>query len=170
MARTNARRFANLILIMVMVLVAIIGISLQQRSIGSQSQKPPPEAVSETPAFERRVSEPQSTTTESAQETDFSVGNDLTLTLWKVIVYVVLIIAVILIGARILKRYGGDRLKQTSSPDIRILGRRYISPKQSIVMVKVRHKELLLGITDHSIRLLHDFTPEEKKGDGTEFA
>ncbi|UCH09894.1 MAG: flagellar biosynthetic protein FliO [Fidelibacterota bacterium] len=94
----------------------------------------------------------------------------MTLTLWKVIVYVALIIAVIVIGARILKRYGGDRLKQASSPDIRVLGRRYISPKQSIVMVKVRHKELLLGITDHSIRLLYDFTPEENQGDGTEFA
>jgi flagellar protein FliO/FliZ len=90
--------------------------------------------------------------------------------LWKTVVYVGLILAAILIGARVIKRYGGERLKQTSSPDIRILGRRYISPKQSIVMVKVRHKELLLGITDHSIRLLYDFTLEEEERNGTKFA
>lgn len=155
---------------MVMVMVAIVGISLQQRSIGTRTQKPRTEASTEAPAAQQPVPPPQPTATNSVQETDFAVGNDLTLTLWKVIVYVALIIAVIVIGARILKRYGGDRLKQASSPDIRVLGRRYISPKQSIVMVKVRHKELLLGITDHSIRLLYDFTPEENQGDGTEFA
>jgi flagellar protein FliO/FliZ len=169
-ARTNARRFANLTLIMVMVLVAIVGISLQQRSIGTRTQQPAIEVSPEEPADQQPIQQPQPASTKPARETDFSVGTDLTRTLWKVVVYVMLIIAAILLVARVLKRYGGDRLKQASSPDIRILGRRHISPKQSIVMVKVRHKELLLGITDHSIRLLFDFTPEESKGDGTEFA
>ncbi|UCD39254.1 MAG: flagellar biosynthetic protein FliO [Fidelibacterota bacterium] len=168
MARKDARRFTNLILIMVMVMVAIIGISLQSRSIETRTQKPRTESTVEAPADQPVEQHPEAAE-ELAQRPESTVGNNLTLTLWKVILYVALIIAAIIIGARILRRYGGDRLRQASSPDIRILGRRYISPKQSIAMVKVRHKELLLGITDHSIRLLYDFTPEEEE-DGTEFA
>lgn len=168
MARTDARRLTNLILIMVMVVVVIIGISLQTRSIGSRSQRPPAEATAPAPeeVTDHQLQRPAQ---EPAPKTELSTGDELSAALWKVIMYGVLIVAAILIGARVVKRYGGERLKQASSPEIRLLGRRYISPKQSVVIVKVRHKELLLGITDHSIRLLYDFTSEEE-GNGTEFA
>ncbi|MFB0517276.1 MAG: flagellar biosynthetic protein FliO [Candidatus Neomarinimicrobiota bacterium] len=169
MARTDARKFTNLMLIAVMVLVAVVGISLQMRSIGSRAKKPPVEVIAPAPEPESEQPTPSSSE-ESAPPTTIATGNDLSSALWRIIIYGALIVAAIILGARILKRYGGERLKQTSSPEIRILGRRYINPKQSIAMVKVRHKELLLGITDHSIRLLYDFTPDEEKGNGTEFA
>lgn len=169
MARSDARRVTNLILIGVMAAVVVIGFLLQTRSIESRTKKPLAEvttaAPEEEPALPIQVPSEKPT-----QPTTFTTGKDLSSQLWKTVVYVGLILAAILVGARIIKRYGGERFKQASSPDIRILGRRYISPKQSIVMVKVRHKELLLGITDHSIRLLYDFTPEEEERNGTEFA
>lgn len=169
MARLNARRVTNLILIGVMATVVVIGFSLQTRSIESRAKKPQTEATT-APPEEEPVPQIQRPDEEPARQTIFTTGNDLSAQLWKTVVYVALILAAILVGARVIKRYGGKRLKQASSPDIRILGRRYISPKQSIAMVKVRHKELLLGITDQSIRLLYDFTPEEEEQNGTEFA
>ena len=169
MAQSNARRVTNLILIGVMATVVVIGFLLQTRSIESRTKKPPTEVTTAAPEEEPAL--PIQKPSEKPTEPDpFTTGNNLSARLWKTVVYVGLILAAILIGARIIKRYGGERLKQTSSPDIRILGRRYISPKQSIVMVKVRHKELLLGITDHSIRLLYDFTLEEEERNGTKFA
>jgi len=153
-----------------MAAVVVIGFSLQTRSIESRTKRPPAEVTTAAPEEESAlpVQEPSEKPT---QPTTFTTGKDLSSQLWKIVVYVGLILAAILIGARLIKRYGGERLKQTSSPDMRILGRRYISPKQSIIMVKVRHKELLPpALYIFSIRLLYDFTPEEEEGNGTEFA
>ena len=46
-----------------------------------------------------------------------------------------------------------------------ILGKRYLSPKQYLVMVRVEDSKLLLGVTDHSINLIKEFadTDEEEK-------
>ena len=150
MAQSNARRVTNLILIGVMATVVVIGFLLQTRSIESRTKKPPAEVTTAAPGEEPALPI-QVPSEKPTQPTTFTTGKDLSSQLWKTVVYVGLILAAILVGAR-------------------ILGRRYISPKQSIVMVKVRHKELLLGITDHSIRLLYDFTPEEEERNGTEFA
>ncbi|MFC1547567.1 flagellar biosynthetic protein FliO [Candidatus Neomarinimicrobiota bacterium] len=168
MAKIAARRATNLILISMMGLVAVVGVILQSRSIESKANEARQETTTPSTGDEpeqglrQLIEKPE-------RQTDYPTEQNLVSTLWKVVIYVLLILAAIIIGARVLRRYGGDKLKQTSSPDIRILGRRYISPKQSIVMVQVRNKELLLGITDHSVRLLYDFTPENKE-DGTEFA
>lgn len=168
MANISARRATNLILISMMAVIAIVGVMLQSRSIESKANEARQETT--TPSVgDKQEQDLQQLIERPERKPDYPAEQNLVSTLWKVVIYVLLILAAIIIGARILRRYGGEKLKQTSSPDIRILGRRYISPKQSIVMVRVRNKELLLGITDHSIRLLYDFTPENKE-DGTEFA
>jgi flagellar protein FliO/FliZ len=167
-ANISARRATNLILISMMAVIAVVGIILQSRSIESRANEPRQEATTPT-VDDEQEQELQRLIERPERQSDYPAEQNLVSTLWKVVIYVLLILAAIIIGARVLRRYGGEKLKQTSSPDIRILGRRYISPKQSIVMVRVRNKELLLGITDHSIRLLYDFTPESKE-DGTEFA
>jgi flagellar protein FliO/FliZ len=167
-AKLPARRATNLMLISMMGLVAVVGVILQSRSIESKANEARQETT--TPSTgDKPEQEIRQLIEKPERQNDYPTEQNLVSTLWKVVIYVLLILAAIIIGARVLRRYGGDKLKQTSSPDIRILGRRYISPKQSIVMVKVRNKELLLGITDHSVRLLYDFTPENKE-DGTEFA
>lgn len=165
-----ARRSSNLILIAVMVLVTAVGLILRNASIASRASSAGPAATA--PAPENGVAPPpaSSTTAQGDKESGLLGQDDLAGRAWKVVLYLGLILAAILIGARLLKTYGGGRLMQISSPEIRILGRRYISQKQSIAMIRVRHKELLLGITDQSIRLLYDFTPEEEDGNGTEFA
>ncbi|UCH62528.1 MAG: flagellar biosynthetic protein FliO [Fidelibacterota bacterium] len=169
MARSDARRVTNLILIGVMAVVVVIGFSLQTRSFESRKEQPPAEVTTAAP--EEEPAQPvQDPSEKPDQSTTFTTGKDLSTQLWRIVIYVALILGAILVAARIIKRYGGGRLSQASSPEIRILGRRYISPKQSVVIMKVRHKELLLGITDQSIRLLYDFTPEEEERNGTEFA
>ena len=151
-----------------MAVIAVVGIILQSRSIESKANEARQETT--TPSGKDQAEQDLRQLIEKPErQTDYPAEQSLVSTMWKVVLYVLLILAAIIIGARVLRRYGGEKLKQASSPDIRILGRRHISPKQSIVMVRVRNKELLLGITDHSIRLLYDFTPENKE-DGTEFA
>jgi len=46
-----------------------------------------------------------------------------------------------------------------------ILGKRHLSPKQYLVMVRVEESKLLLGVTDHSINLIKEFaeTDEDEK-------
>ncbi len=165
-----ARRSSNLILIVVMVLVTAVGLVLRNASIASRASATDTTATAPAPENGMAPSQAPSTTADSERESGLISQDDLAGRAWKVVIYLALILAAILIGARLLKSYGGGRLVQASSPDIRILGRRHISQKQSIAMVRVRHKELLLGITDQSIHLLYDFTPEEEDGNGTEFA
>ena len=162
MAQAAARRSFNMVMIIAMILVAVVGVVLRNSSIESESSRPDDQAAAPPTAAEVATQSPMAGGSESAGQTRISSESDFTGRVWKGILYLALILAAILLGAYFLKHYGGGRLVQASSPDITILGRRYISPKQSLAMVRVRHKELLLGITDQSIRLLYDFTPEEQ--------
>lgn len=66
-------------------------------------------------------------------------------------------------GVWLLKRFqpGSNRLFG-SLPVLQVLGRTHLSAKQTLVMVKVDTKLLLLGITDHQINPLMTFdSPEE---------
>ena len=170
MARFKARRTSNLYLIAALVLVAIVGLLLRNRSIGDSltpsqgaATAPAPEAEAVAPrvppAGGGRIAQPSMTDQQ-----------DLAGRAWKVVIYLGVILATILLVARGIKRYGGGRFAGATSSEISVLGRHYISPKQSLAMVKVRQKELLLGITDQSIHLIYDFTPEEEDRNGTEFA
>ena len=120
----------------------------------------PPPPATEAPVLDL-VPEPSDRT---------PMEEDLMSALSKTVLITGLILATIVAGAWGLKRFGANRLRQTSSPEMRILGRKYLSAKQSIAIVKVREKELLLGITDHSIQLLIDLTIEEEDPFGSEFA
>ena len=152
------RRVTNLIAVVAFSLLAVIGIILNNRSIKSKLAPIPPatEAHDLELALEPADRRP--------------MEEELVSALWKTVLITALIIATIVAGAWGLKRFGANRLRQTSSSEMRILGRKYLSAKQSIAIVKVREKELLLGITDHSIQLLIDLTTEEEDPFGSEFA
>ncbi len=152
------RRVTNLLAIVAFSAVAIIGISLNNRSIRSSTRPAPPAA--EAPVMEQSPGEPDL----------MLVENDLSSALWNTVLITALILAVIIAGAWSVKRFGAGRLRQPSSPEMRILGRKYFNAKQSIVIVRVREKELLLGITDQSIQLLTDLTTDEEDTFGSEFA
>lgn len=153
------RRVTNLLAIVAFSVIAIIGISLNNRNIRSKTAPTPP--ATEAPVLEPAAPEPFDR---------MPIEEDLASALWKTVLITALILATIVAGAWGLKRFGTNRLRQTSSPEMRILGRKYLSAKQSIAIVKVREKELLLGITDHSIQLLIDLTSEEEAPFGSEFA
>lgn len=159
MTSTAAKRRAmNLLVVVAFMVITIIGLNLRNRKIetASRGAQPVVEAPVEQPA-------PPSSPYDK-------VGDDLSAALWKTVIITAVIIAVIILGAMGMKRFWGDRLPQASSTEIQIVGRRFIGPKQSIAIVKVREKELLVGITDHSIHLLGDITPDGKEDNGTEFA
>ena len=152
------RRVTNLLAVAAFAMIAIIGISLNNRSIRSKTAPTPP--ATDAPVLEL-VPEPSDRT---------PMEEDLVSALWKTVLITGLMLATIVAGAWGLKRFGANRLQQSSSSEMRILGRKYLSAKQSIAIVKVREKELLLGITDHSIQLLIELTTEEEDPFGSEFA
>jgi flagellar biogenesis protein FliO len=69
------------------------------------------------------------------------------------------IIVLIVIGAKVYRR----RLK-SDLPfrfQLKIVGRKYLSPKQYLAIIKTGQRHLLLGITDNSIQLLTELNDEE---------
>ena len=135
------RRVTNLLAVAAFSSIAIIGISLNNRNIRSKTPPPPPAAESHVLEMTPELSDRR------------PMEEELASALWKTVLITALIIATIVAGAWGLKRFGVNRLQQTPSSEMRILGRKYLSAKQSIAIVKVREKELLLAITDHSIQL-----------------
>ena len=170
MARFNARRSLNLILIAAMVLVAFIGIILRNRAIDVNMTPSRGAATATAPEAGAAAQTETPDNSDRAAQQSLTNQQDLAGRAWKVVIYLGVILVTILLVARGIKRYGGGRFAASSSSEISIMGRHYISPKQSLAMVKVRQKELLLGITDQSIHLIYDFTPEEEDRNGTEFA
>jgi flagellar protein FliO/FliZ len=63
-----------------------------------------------------------------------------------------LVLTLIIAGVWVLKRlHPGGNMLFGSLPVLQVLGRTHLSSKQTLVMVKVDNKLLLLGITDHQI-------------------
>ncbi len=90
--------------------------------------------------------------------------------LFRTVMVTLALIGIIIFGARIAKRYVSSERTGGLAGDIKVTKRRYLTPKQSIAIVEVRNKELLVGITDHSINLICDLTSEEDDWVGPEFA
>ncbi len=109
-------------------------------------------------------------TTEQTEATDATglnlqpIEHDLSSSLWKAVFYTVLILGAIILGARAIQKIWGGQLAKTASSEIIVTSRRYLNPKQSLAIVNVRGRELLIGITDQSIQLLSDVT-EDDDGD-----
>jgi flagellar biogenesis protein FliO len=70
-----------------------------------------------------------------------------------------IIILIIVTGSRIFRQRTGRDI--SGQLPLNIIGRKYIGPKQSLLIVLVGGKQLLLGVTDSSIQLLTDLTDEE---------
>lgn len=73
------------------------------------------------------------------------------------------VVAIILALAWVLRKTGpGGRILFGSLPMLKFLGKTHISPKQSIGMVKLEHRLILIGITEHQItHLLTIDDPDE---------
>lgn len=177
MARGAANKPGNVLIVVVFALVTLLGITLRNKKIErigeaaqttafssvTPSTTPAGQALSDSVEASASATLPRPTDGQAtpALEVPLSQSDDLSGSLWKAVFYTALLLGAILGAAMIIKKYGGDRFRQTSSPDIEIVGRKYLNPKQSIAIVKVRNKELLLGITDQSIQLLDRLDSDE---------
>ena len=177
MARGAANKPGNVLIVVVFALVTLLGITLRNKKIErigeaaqttafssvTPSTTPAGQALSDSVEASASATLPRPTDGQAtpALEVPLSQSDDLSGSLWKAVFYTALLLGAILGAAMMFKKYGGDRFRQTSSPDIEIVGRKYLNPKQSIAIVKVRNKELLLGITDQSIQLLDRLDSDE---------
>ena len=99
--------------------------------------------------------------TGAAQPSTFeSQPLDLRSYIWRVAAGLGLVLAIIFVGARYLKGAWGDRLGNKASLEIEVLGRKFFGAKQSLVLIQVRQRQLLLGVTDQSINFLYELGPE----------
>ncbi len=136
----------RVIALIVVVTITIIGISMRGERISSVAQPEP--VIADTTAIQPLSLKPYAT-------------DGLASALIKTVLITLVIVVVIVLGARGVRHLWGRQMAPTSALELQILGRRYFNPKQSIALVKVRDRELLVGITDHSIQLLCDLTPDE---------
>jgi flagellar biogenesis protein FliO len=118
--------------------------------------------------FDGPKTAPRQQLTEQTQAVDDSTGlnlnpieQDLSTSLWKAVFYTMLILGAIVLGAKVIQKTWGGQLAKSTSSEIIVTSRRYLNPKQSLAIVKVRDRELLIGITDQSIQLLTDVTEED---------
>lgn len=141
-----------------MVIITLMGAVMIGNSIFSMSSQ------TSFPLTESQSNLQQSNTPQPLP--DDSMGPSL----FRTVMVTFALIGIIIFGARFAKRYVSSEQKGGLSSDIKVTKRRYLTPKQSIAIVEVRNKELLVGITDHSINLIYDLTPEENGWVGPEFA
>ena len=79
--------------------------------------------------------------------------------LLKTVLFTAVIIVFILIIARIVRVRSAKTL--AVGGDIRIIGRKYLSPKQYLLLIEVSGKRLLLGVTESNISMLASFNTED---------
>ncbi|WP_155887627.1 flagellar biosynthetic protein FliO [Paucidesulfovibrio longus] len=92
--------------------------------------------------------------------------------------YLCLILGVIFLAVWLLRRYGPASVSRTKGPDNpRLIGRLMLGPKQSVCVVRVHERNLILGVTEQRINLLAETdTPagrcyeDEDEDDFTRFA
>lgn len=160
MAQKAIHKPGNVLAIVVFALITLFGITLRNRKIEQLNE--PAEAVATSTVSTSRQPGGQADSLSTTIQRPLSASDDLSVSLWKAVGYTALILGLIIGIAWAARKYGGDRFSQTSTPDIEIVGRKYLNPKQSLAIVRVRGKELLLGISDHSIQLLSSLDTDEE--------
>jgi len=66
--------------------------------------------------------------------------------------------AILLLGAQATKKLRSSRNAKPDQNEIEILNRKGIGPKSSLVLVRVRGKELLIGSSGEAVTLLSEFS------------
>lgn len=79
--------------------------------------------------------------------------------LLKAILFTAVIIVFILIVAKIIRVRSAKNL--AFGGDIRIVGRKYLSPKQYLLLIEISGRRLLLGVTESNISKLASFNMED---------
>jgi len=80
--------------------------------------------------------------------------------LFKLVISLVVIIGLIY-GSIFLLRKISNRTLPQANQWVKVIGRSYLTPKQSLYIVKMGQKFAVLGVGDSSINLIKELTPEE---------
>jgi len=145
-------------LVIIFAIVTVIGAILMYSSPPGFVDKQQ-ESSSTSPTSVTKVA-----TENERYETDYS---DYVVRTVFVTLFIVMLIVVI---AKIYR----NRVHQeiNSKIEMHVLGRKYIGPKQFLLMVNVQKRNLLLGVTDNSINLIASYELEEDEnvtfGSGSE--
>lgn len=97
-----------------------------------------------------------------AQEMVTAVGNNNAAYITKVFSGLVLVVALILVIAWLVRRFGQGTL--LSGSNMKLISSMALGAKEKVVVVEIGERQLLLGVTSHSIQTLHKFeTPLPKR-------
>ncbi len=80
--------------------------------------------------------------------------------LLKLIISMAVIIGLIY-GSILLLRKISNRTLPQANQWVKVIGRSYLTPKQSLYIVKMGPKFAVLGVSDNSVNLIKELTPEE---------
>lgn len=90
----------------------------------------------------------------------FDFGPDIVGIVIKLIISLVVIIGLIYGSIFLLRRISNRTLPQANQW-IKVVGRSYLTPKQSLYIVKMGQKFAILGVGDNAVNLIKELTPEE---------
>jgi len=80
----------------------------------------------------------------------------------KVIFMLALVLAVILVSVWLLKKVTPQFSRSANSGLIKILSTFWLGPKKALYLIQVAGKILLVGVTDHNINIISEFSdPDE---------
>ncbi len=78
--------------------------------------------------------------------------------LLKSFLSLVLLVAVLGIILLLIKRIAKKTKQKKQNSELSILSRMSLSPKAHLYIVQAENKKLLLGVTDHHVSLVHDYS------------
>jgi flagellar biosynthetic protein FliO len=81
-------------------------------------------------------------------------------TIVKLLLALAVVVGLIYLSIFLLKRLSGRTLPNTEQL-IKVVGRSYLTPKQSLYIVKLGLKYAVLGVGENSVNLIKELTPEE---------
>ncbi len=140
-ANNSSKRAGSMGLALLFLAIAILGIAMTTHR---SSQRPSLAAPDSSFVLQNNTESPKS----------FS----------SLVVRTVVVTGVLIVIFLMAIKYYKKRITPDSSGrfHFEVLGKRYLSPKQYLVMVRVDESRLLLGVTDHSINLLKEYIETEE--------
>ncbi|MBO8130542.1 MAG: flagellar biosynthetic protein FliO [Candidatus Marinimicrobia bacterium] len=144
----SQKKRGNLLLAAIFFAIALIGILMMVNnpSYENLSQKTIEDTI--------KVSEESIVGNQAGKEINFYTF------ILKTMLITGIIIILILIIARFIKIKGFKN--STFGQNIKIIGRKYLSPKQYLLIIDVYGKKILLGVTEHSINKLDEFEVQDE--------
>jgi len=95
------------------------------------------------------IAGPPTTTTTKPDPTKNRFAASTMATMWMALLFVIILILVV--AWLIRKAYPGSNRLFGTLPILQVLGRAHLGPRQTLAMVRLDNKLILLGITDHQI-------------------